>query len=154
MIGKGLIGEGDAITGFDVTDQLIHTYKLSSPGAIDIVIHARSEDMLPDIERSILFTINRLRTGHVDSDALSRARKALKLEWHRIRSARRSLAYELGTFQVMDSWKTLQPYMEARTNVSVKEIQRVAATYFVPSNLTIATSRRNPITGTDPRLEK
>lgn len=42
-----------------------------------------------------------------DADRLARARKALRVEWEQLRSHRSDLAWTLGRFQVMDSWRTL-----------------------------------------------
>ncbi|MCI0409111.1 MAG: insulinase family protein, partial [Acidobacteria bacterium] len=102
---------------------------------------------LPAVEAAIEEVIGELEQGRVDPRALERARKAMRLEWEQIRSNRSQLAYEFGTFQVMDTWKTLQPFMEARERVSPDEIQRIARQYFVPANRIVATSRARPSAG-------
>ena len=68
----------------------------------------------------------------------------MRLEWEQTRDVRGSLAYELGRFQVMDSWKSLQPFMQAREEASAADVQRVAARYLVAANQLIATTRLNP----------
>lgn len=149
MLLTKLMYDRDLVSELDVTDQLIHTYRLGTPGALHVVAKGHRDQDLAVIERTVLEAIEELRTGEVDLEALSRARKKMLREWAQIRSNRSRLAYELGTFQVMDSWKTLQPYMEARQRVSEKDIQRVARQYFVPANRLIAISRRTPL-GSEP----
>ena len=148
MVGSRLASLGER-EGLDVTDQLVHTYQLGSPGALQVVVRAREDGALASIEQNILEAVRDLRRGRIDDQTLERARKALQMEWDRIRSDRRLLAYELGTFNVMDSWKTLQPYMETRLGTTVEDVERVAAKYFVPANRTIGVSRQTPLT--DPR---
>jgi predicted Zn-dependent peptidase len=92
----------------------------------------------------MLAALEELRQGKLASGDLNRARKAMRLQWEQIRSSRGNLASELGRFQVMDSWRTLEPYMDAREKASIEDIRRVAERYLVPANRTIATSRRNP----------
>jgi len=145
MLRTKLMYDRDLVSQLDVTDQLIHTYRLGSPGALHVVAKGRRDQDLPAIERTILEAIEDLRTGKVDAEALGRARKEMMREWAQIRSHRSRLAYELGTFQVMDSWKTLQPYMEARQRASAEDIQRIAREYFVPANRLIAVSRSVPL---------
>jgi predicted Zn-dependent peptidase len=119
--------------------------RLGSPSTLSLVAMARRDEDLPVLERTMLEVVDRLREGKVKPENLGRARKALRLEWQKIRSDRGNLASELGRFQVRDSWKTLEPYMEARERATVEDIQRVAQQYFVASNRILATSRRNPV---------
>jgi predicted Zn-dependent peptidase len=122
---------------------------LGSPKTMDLIARAHRDEDLPDIEKAMLEVIEELRQGRVGAQAFERARKTLQLEWNQIRSDRDSLAHLLGHFAVMDSWKTLQPFMAARQHASIDDIQRVAQRYFVRSNQVIATSRRDPLR--DPR---
>jgi predicted Zn-dependent peptidase len=116
-----------------------------SPGTITLSGTPQRDEDVPVAERALLDAVEDLRQGRIDPDALARARKALRVDWEQIRSTRHSLAYELGTFHVMDSWATLQRHMEARLRVSVEDIQKAAQQYFVPSNRVIGTSRRKPM---------
>jgi predicted Zn-dependent peptidase len=134
----------DLVSDLDVTDQLIHTYRLGSPGALHIIAKGNRDQDLPLIESVILEVVEDLRRGSIGTEALERARKEMLLDWAQIRSSRSRLAYELGTFQVMDSWRTLQAHMEARQRASEDDVRRTAQKYFVPGNRLIATSRRSP----------
>ena len=119
--------------------------RLGSANVIDFIAKARRDEDLPGLEETMLAVLDDLQKKRIDAKALERARKALRLEWDRTRSERRGLAKALGQFQVMDSWETLQTFMEARLSASVEDIQRAARRYFVPSNRVIVIARERPL---------
>ncbi len=69
------------------------------------------------------------------------ARKQLRTEWYRTAADPNALAFEIGHFQVMDSWKTLIPYLQARDQTTVADIVRLAKTYFVANNRSVGVVR-------------
>jgi predicted Zn-dependent peptidase len=144
----GLMGEKlkgpRALAAVSADFRVIHTYRFGSPGAINFVSDALRDEDLAAVEAAMLETIEELRAGRVPPDALGRARKALKLDWERIKTDRRRLGYEIGHFGVMDRWETLLAHMDRRQEASVADVQRVAGRYFVPANRVIATARRQP----------
>ena len=125
-------------------DFRVSASRTGSPSTIDLVGLGRGDEDLAAIESAILEVVQELRQGQVDPKTLERARKELRLDWNQIRSSRAALAYELGRFEVMDSWKTMQSHTEARERVSVNEIERAAQRYLVRSNRVIVTAHRNP----------
>lgn len=114
-----------------------------SQSTIDLVGRASRDEDLPAVEAAILEAVESLRDGGIEASALSRARKALRLDWERIRSERARLSEELGRFQVRNDWRVMQPFMQARQGASAEEIRRVARRYFVPWNRVIAVARRD-----------
>ena len=136
--------EGGSRDPFREVDFQASAPRSGSPRTISLVARARRDDDLPKLEQMMLAALEELRQGKLASGDLNRARKAMRLQWEQIRSSRGNLASELGRFQVMDSWRTLEPYMDAREKASIEDIRRVAERYLVPANRTIATSRRNP----------
>jgi predicted Zn-dependent peptidase len=50
----------------------------------------------------------------------------------------------------MDGWRALPELISARDRATVQDIQRVAGTYFVPSNRVIAVARAEPPEGSGP----
>jgi predicted Zn-dependent peptidase len=142
----GMLGTrlGHLTSSINVDVRLMNMYRLGSTGAINMVVRARRDEDLPAIETQMLSVVDGLRQGRIDSAAVARARRAMRLEWEQTRAVRGSLAYELGRFQVMDSWKALQPFMQAREEASAIDVQRVAARYLVPANQLIATTRLKP----------
>jgi predicted Zn-dependent peptidase len=113
-----------------------------SPGTLNVVAFAVHDDDLPAVERDILALFDDLQRGEINQEALTRARTRLRLEWDQIRASRGLLSFNLGSFQVMHDWKTLQVFMDARQRASVADIQRVARRYFTAANRVIATTRQ------------
>src|SRR5439155_2709772 len=118
LLGARLGGLAPSIT---VDVRLMNMYRLGSTGAVNLIVRARRDEDLPAIESQMLSVVDGLRQGRVDPAVLERARKAMRLEWEQTRAVRGSLAYELGRFQVMDAWKTLQPFMQAREEAAVAD---------------------------------
>ena len=113
------------------------------PGSLNLTAFGCRDDDLPALERVMLDLVQDLQHGQVDEAALVRGRERLRMEWAQLRSARTLLSFQLGMFEVMDSWRTLAPYMESRERMTVNDIQRAAARYLVPSNRVIATTRQS-----------
>lgn len=113
-----------------------------SPGTFNVVAFASRDADLPRIEAGVLALFDDLQRGRLDQGALTRAQARLRLEWDQIRSSRGILSFTLGSFQVMDDWKTLAVFMDARQRASLTDIQRVARRYFTPENRVVATTRR------------
>jgi predicted Zn-dependent peptidase len=143
-MGARLARSGGPQARVEADFRVIHTYRFGSPGAVNFVAHAQRDQDLPAIEAQMLAAIADLREGRIDAAALARAQKALRLEWEQIRLDRARLAIELGQFAIMDRWETLEAFMQARQTASAADVQRIAREYFVPANLVIGTSRREP----------
>ena len=142
LFAASLAGKAGAPANVDF--QAVPT-RLGSANVIDFIAKARRDEDLPGLEETMLAVLDDLQKKRIDAKALERARKTLRLEWDRTRSERRGLAKALGQFQVMDSWETLQTFMEARLSASVEDIQRAARRYFVPSNRVIVIARERPL---------
>src|SRR5262249_49149581 len=132
----GLLGAslGSLAASITVDVRLMNMYRLGSTGAINMIVRANRDQDLPAIEARMLGVVAAVGQGRIDPAALERARTAMRLEWEQTRGARASLAYELGRFQVMDGWRTLQPFMDAREAATAGDLQRVARRYLVPAN--------------------
>lgn len=145
LIGERLAGPQGPAASVQADVRLINMYRTGSVGALNIVLRGRRDEDVPLIEAGALRVIEQLRTTPVDAAALARARRAMRLEWEQTRSVRGTLAYALGRFEVMHDWRTLQPFMEAREQVSAADIQRVAARYLVGANRLVGTARSQPL---------
>ncbi|MCE2516039.1 MAG: hypothetical protein J4F37_13720, partial [Acidobacteria bacterium] len=60
------------------------------------------------------------------------------------------LAFLIGHHHTMNHWSVLPELIAARDAATVADLQRVASTYFVPSNRVIATARAEPPEGSGP----
>jgi len=68
---------------------------------------------------------------------LALAKKRLRTEWYRTARDPDDLAFEIGHFETMDSWRTLEEHLEGREAASGDAVRRLAARYFVPENRTL-----------------
>ena len=130
--------------------RVIHTNRFGSPAAINLVVRAATDAELPAVERGLLAAIDDLRAGRIDAGALASARKRLRLEWAEFLNSPQELAFLIGHYHTMDNWRTLPALVEARNAATVEDIQRVARTYFVPSNRVTAVARTQPPEGSGP----
>ena len=61
----------------------------------------------------------------------------LRTDWHRTAADPNALAFQIGHFEVMDSWKTLQPYLQARDATNADDIRALVKKYFVARNRSV-----------------
>ena len=149
MAGQALAASGvSAAVSADF--RVIHTHRFGSPGAINLVAHAQSDGDLAAVERALLDVVADLREGRIDAGALERARKRLRVEWAEFLDNSQELAFLIGHHHTMNHWSVLPELIAARDAATVADLQRVAATYFVPSNRVIATARAAPPEGSGP----
>ena len=142
----GMVQEAIRKTGTEIatTNVQVAAPRYGSPYPFSVTVLTQRDKDLTVIEDIVLQTIEELRQGRIDTERLASARRALRLEWEQLRSNRSDLAWILGRFQVMDSWRTLATHMKDRQTASIHEIQRIAKLYFVPSNRIIGITRRYP----------
>ena len=88
-------------------------------------------------EKTLLVEMARLSDENIDATAVTFAQKTLRTKWYRTAADPNSLAFEIGHFEVMDSWKTLQPYLEARDATTVDTIRKLIGRYFIAKNRSV-----------------
>ena len=130
--------------------RVIHTYRFGSPGALNLVAHAGSDGDLAAVESALLASVADLREGRIDAGAFARAKKRLRVEWAELLENTQELAFLIGHHHTMNHWSVLPELIETRDAATPEDVQRVAATYFVPSNRVIATARAEPPEGSGP----
>src|SRR5262249_24799808 len=121
----------------------VSAQRRGSPAAFTLDVSARRDEDLSRIVTTMLAAVDEIREKPVDADALARARKGLRLQWEEVRADRGTVAFELGSFEVMDSWATLAQYVAGQQRASAEDLRRLAAQYFVPGNRIVGTTRRN-----------
>ncbi len=126
----------------NVNTRVIHASRFGVPSSLNFEIVLASEEDIPAAEALLLETLERMGSGRVARSRMDRARKKLRTDWHRISLNSDRLAFEIGHFQVMDSWRTLESYLDARDKASAAEMLRLARMYFVAENRTIGIVRR------------
>ena len=73
----------------------------------------------------------------MQADLIAQARKQLRTEWYRTAVNPSALAFQIGHFEVMDSWRTLKPYLEARDAATADDLRELAGKYFIANNRSI-----------------
>jgi len=130
--------------------RVIHTNRFGSTAAFNLVARATDDAALGAVERALLAAFDDLRAGRIEAAALARARKRLRLEWASLLNDPQELAFAIGHYHTMDSWRALPELIDARDRASVDDVARVARTYFVPSNRVTAVARAEPPAGGGP----
>ena len=136
----------------DANTRVVHTTRFGVPSSLNVELILRDERDISDAESVLLATMDRLGRAEVDPALVTLVQKHLRTDWHRLTLDAGRLAFEIGHFQTMDSWRTLQPYLEARDAATPEDLMRVAGRYFIPRNRTIgvvrsASTERNPTSG-------
>ena len=125
----------------DANTRVVHTTRFGVPSSLNIELILGGDGDLPAAESVLLTTLDELGRTEVDSVLVAIAQKHLRTDWHRLTLDAGRLAFEIGHFQTMDSWRTLQPYLEARDAATPEDLMRLAGRYFVPENRTIGVVR-------------
>lgn len=129
---------GAGIKGkLDINTRVVHTTRFGVPGSINIELVLDDHTQVGAAEKILLTELNRLQTEDLDSDEVAYARKKLRTEWLRTAVDPNALAFQIGHFEIMDSWKTLQPYLQARDATTAEDIRVLADKYFVARNRSI-----------------
>ena len=149
MAGQRMAASG-AAASVTADFRVIHTYRFGSPGAFNLVAQAQADGDLAAVERALLDAVADVREGRIDEGALERARKRLRVEWAEFLDNPQELAFLIGHHHTMNHWSVLPDLIEARDAATAADVQRVASTYFVPSNRVIATARAQPPEGSGP----
>ncbi|MGI9203555.1 MAG: M16 family metallopeptidase [Woeseiaceae bacterium] len=121
----------------DINTRVVHTTRFGVPGSINIELLLDDHAEAGHAESTLLTELNRLKKELLPADDVAFARKKLRTEWHRTAVDPNALAFQIGHFEVMDSWKTLQPYLQARDATSADDIRGLVDKYFVARNRSI-----------------
>lgn len=117
----------------DVNTRVVHTSRFGIPGSINVEVVAPQEE-LGAAEAVMTRVVEELGIAPETESDLALAKKRLRTAWLRVVRDPDLLAFDIGHFQTMDSWRTLVPYMQARETTTTADLRRLAATYFVPEN--------------------
>jgi len=120
----------------DVNTRVVHETRFGIPGSLNIEVVTGNERSLAAAERAVVRAIDRLRAGVIPRGRLELAKKLLRTQWFRTAADADALAFQIGHFQTMDRWQTLEAFLIARERTTQEEIQRVAAKYLFIDNRT------------------
>ena len=125
----------------NVNTRVVHTTRFGTPATINFEVVVADEAKLGVAEAVLEATIESLMTAPEPS-RVEHAQKLLRTSWHRTARNPHALAFEIGHFQTMDRWQTLQIFLDARDNATPEDIARIARLYFVPDNRSVGVARR------------
>ena len=120
----------------DVNTRVVHTTRFGVPSTLNVVVTTGSQATLAAAETVVLDAMAALADDPVRPAALQAAKKILSTQWARTVANADALAFEIGHFQTMDSWRTLSEHVQAWEMSSAEDVQRVAGRYLVPESRT------------------
>jgi len=121
----------------DINTRVVHTSRFGVPASINVELVLRDASQIQDAEQVLLAELRRLGQETLSDDVVAHARKRLRTDWYRTAVNPGRLAFQIGHFETMDSWRTLQPYLEARDAASPDDLRRLTARYFIASNRSV-----------------
>ncbi len=128
----------DGIEGtVDINTRVVHTSRFGVPASINIELVLEDASQIVKAESALLAELQRLGEETLPVDVVAQARKNLRTQWYRTAVDPNALAFQIGHFEIMDSWRTLQPYLEARDATSEEDLRRLASKYFIANNRSI-----------------
>ncbi len=107
------------------------------PASINIELKLADASQIEKAEHTLLAELRRLGKEPLPADEVLHARKKLRTEWYRTAVDSGALAFQIGHFEVMDSWRTLNPYLEARDATTADDLARLAGKYFIANNRSV-----------------
>jgi len=122
---------------FTINTRVVHTTRFGVPGSINFELLLDDSSQAAVAEQTLLAEIKRLAEQDISDSEVALARKKLRTEWFRTAVDANALAFQIGHFEVMDSWRTLQPYLQARDATTAADIRTLVSRYFVAMNRSI-----------------
>lgn len=124
----------------NVNTRVVHTDRFGVPASINFELILASEAQLADAETLLATTLASLSRAPAPEE-VRRSQRSLRVDWYRTARDASSLAFEIGHFQTMDRWQTLQSYLDARDSTTPADIARLSERYFIDDNRTVGIAR-------------
>ena len=140
-VGEATVEAGLA-TSISANTVVTHTDRFSFPGTLNIVVQAKRNEELPALEKTLLASVEEISKTLIDARTIELAKKQRRVYWERRRLNWDDVAFDLGHYETMDSWKTLYREMDGVQQVTAEDLRRVAQKYFIDSNRIIGVARR------------
>ena len=134
---QSVVNEAGLDGSVDINTRVVHTSRFGVPASINIELVLRDASEVQEAEHALLSELRRLSEEPLPDDVVAQARKRLRTDWYRTAVNPGRLAFQIGHFETMDSWRTLQPYLEARDATSADDLRRITARYFIANNRSV-----------------
>ena len=134
---QSAITEAGVDGSVDVNMRVVHTSRFGVPASINIELELEDASQIDKAEGTLLAELRRLGEEPLPADLVAQARKKLRTEWYRTAVDPNALAFQIGHFEIMDSWRTLKPYLEARDAAIADDLRLLADKYFIDNNRSV-----------------
>jgi len=134
---QSVVDEAGISGTVDINTRVVHTARFGVPASINVELVLSDASQLAKAEEVLLAELGRLGKEPLPADEVAFAKKKLRTEWYRTAVDPNALAFEIGHFEVMDSWKTLVPYLEARDAATAEDLRDLAGKYFIANNRSV-----------------
>ncbi len=140
-VGEATVGVGLA-TAISANSRVTHTDRFSFPSTLNLMVHGRSNDGMPELETAVVAAIEDLMQTPIDDAVIAAAKKRRRAAWERRRLDWDGVAFDLGHYEIMDSWRTLFRERNAMQAVTAADLQAVASKYFLRTNRIVGVALR------------
>jgi len=134
---QSVLSSAGVAASVDVNTLVVHTTRFGVPASLNIEVTVDNAVQTATVEALILDEIHKLSEDPLPEDDVALARKILRTQWYRTAANPSDLAFEIGHFEVMDSWTSLAPYLEARDQTEAGDLTRLIDKYFVAENRSV-----------------
>jgi predicted Zn-dependent peptidase len=134
---QSVVSEAGISGTVDINTRVVHTSRFGVPASINIELVLQDASQVEEAENVLLAELGRLGSEPLAAEAVALARKKLRTAWYRTAVDPNALAFQIGHFETMDSWRTLEPYLEARDAATAEDLRRLAGKYFIANNRSI-----------------
>lgn len=129
----------------NVNTRVVHTSRFGVPATINFEFILSDARQLGNAEQLVADTLQSLQSSPPAEDEVTRAQQALRVAWYRTLRDPSALAFDIGHFQTMDSWRTLPEFLAARETTTGETIRDLARRYFIADNLSVGIARPHAI---------
>jgi predicted Zn-dependent peptidase len=140
-LGEATVGS-ELAASISANTFVTHTDRFSFPGTLNIVVQGKTIEGLPVLEKALLASVEELTKTPIDRRTIELAKKRRRAYWERRRLNWDDVAFDLGHYEIMDSWKTLYREMDAVQKLTGEDLQHAAQKYLIDANRIIGVARR------------
>jgi predicted Zn-dependent peptidase len=134
---QSAFADAEVAATVNVNTRVVHTERFGVPGSINFEVIVDDHQQLDVAEATLLNALGKLVDQPLADADVAFASKQLRTEWYRLQADPNALAFQIGHFQVMDSWRTLETYLDARDAATPDDVSRLVDTYFIARNRSI-----------------
>ncbi|NWF83158.1 MAG: insulinase family protein [Bryobacteraceae bacterium] len=113
------------------------TFQLKEPGVLLVMAQVRQEGDLEDARKTLLATIDEIKTRPFTQEELDRVKTAWQKNFDLTFNDSQRIALGLSEWHAMGDWRMLFLYRDRVKDVKLAEVQKAAEKYLIESNRTV-----------------